>query len=152
MNWPLTFGMTLTSRSQNEFPCSTHELFHVWWKSVQRLWHRSQNLVWPSQWGDLDLKVMHTQGQRMSCSALHLYHIKFGENRSNGMGTAAKKPIWPLTLGWPWLQGHVWNGNCIDMFHTKFGENRKKGICTVAEIVKVTLDLAVTLTFDLPKI
>ena len=41
--------------------------------------------------GDLDVKVTHIQGHRMSCSALHLYHIKFGENRLNGMGTVAKK-------------------------------------------------------------
>ena len=43
--------------------------------------------------GDLDVKVMHTQGHRMSCCALPLYHIKFGENRLNGMGTVAKKLI-----------------------------------------------------------
>ena len=34
------------------------------------------------------------------------------------------------------------------MFYTKFGENKKKDICTVAKIVKVTIDRAVTLTFD----
>ena len=43
--------------------------------------------------GDLDLKVMHIQGHRMSCSALLLHHIKFGENPLDGMGTVAKKLI-----------------------------------------------------------
>ena len=43
--------------------------------------------------GDLDLKVMHIQGHRMSCSALHLYHTKFGENRWKGITAIAKTLI-----------------------------------------------------------
>ena len=34
LKWPLTFEVTLTSRSQNQCPCSTHVLILVWWKSV----------------------------------------------------------------------------------------------------------------------
>ena len=41
----------------------------------------------------------------------------------------------------------------MNMLYTKFGENWEKSIlCTVAKIVKVTIDLGVTLTFDLLKI
>ena len=43
----------------------------------------------------------------MNCRTLHINHIKFGENRSNGMGTKGKKSVWPLTSGWPWPQGHA---------------------------------------------
>ena len=98
-------------------------------------------MVWPSQRGDRDVKVMHTQGHRMCFSVLPLYHIKFGENRLNGMGTVAKILLWPLTLGWPWSQGHVWNGHSINLFHTKFDENRINDICTVAKIIKMTFTL-----------
>ena len=43
-------------------------------------------------------------------------------------------------------------GQRIDMLCTKFGKNRKKGIGTVANNLKLTSDLEVTLTFDIAKI
>ena len=153
--WPLTFRVTLTSRScilkvtqsfAMIYICTTSNLMNIGEKPRSQ----SQNYeydLWP--WDDLDLKVIHNEGHRITCHGLHIPHVNFGENRWKSEVTVAKILIWPLTLRWPWPQGHILKGNSTNIHCTKFGKNWMKGLCTVAKTLKVTCDLGMTLTFDL---